>query len=189
MQRHRRMSKRHHRSKTDRKYDEHIVIGIDPGLRVTGYGVIGVVDGAKMELRDAGIVTMPTRKPLSTRLLALYEGIGVLLDEFHPAVVVVEELFTKARYPRTALLMGHARGTICIAVAQRNVPIVGYTLSSVKRTLTGNGRAPRQQLHRSLCYLLRLKQDAPIVHCPDAMDALALAVCHILNEGLSEHLL
>ncbi|HID07076.1 MAG TPA: hypothetical protein EYP10_07995, partial [Armatimonadetes bacterium] len=124
MQQHRRISKRHHRSKTDRKYDEHIVIGIDPGLRVTGYGVIGVVDGAKMELRDAGIVTMPTRKPLSTRLLALYEGIGVLLDEFHPAVVVVEELFTKARYPRTALLMGHARGTICIAVAQRNVPIV-----------------------------------------------------------------
>lgn len=187
MEQHRKTSTRRHRSKA--KCNERIVIGIDPGLRITGYGVVGVIDGAKMKLHDAGLVTMPTHKPLPMRLLELYEGVVGLLDEFHPAVVVIEELFTKARYPRTALLMGHARGTICIAVAQRKVPIVGYTFSSVKRTLTGSGRAPRQQLHRSLCYLLRLNRDAPIVRSPDAMDALALAVCHILNEGLSKDVL
>ncbi len=150
------------------------IIGIDPGLQCTGYGVVEVADG-KCTLVEGGVVRTDAEAPLELRLLSIYEGMLEVLRELQPEVAVVERLYAKYRHPQTAILMGHARGVICLAAAAASIPVREYEASKVKKSLTGSGRASKEQVGRMVCELLSLGQPP---RPADITDALALAICH-----------
>ena len=150
------------------------MVGIDPGLRVTGYGVIRQVNG-KVRLVEAGVVETDAAAPLERRLLDLHESVVQLLATHSPDVVIVEDLYSQYKHPRTAILMGHARGAVYLAAAQCGAEVVAYPPALVKRSLTGNGRAPKEQVARMVAQLLGLARPP---RPSDVTDALAIALCH-----------
>jgi crossover junction endodeoxyribonuclease RuvC len=150
------------------------IIGIDPGLRITGYGVIDATP-RRATLVEGGIIRCAAQPPLERRMRAIFEGISEVLAEYQPSVVIVEELYATYRHPRTAILMAHARGVIYLAAAELNLEVRSYPATEVKRALTGSGHASKTQIQRVVQQRLRLGT-AP--HPPDVADALALALCH-----------
>ncbi len=152
-----------------------LVLGIDPGLNVTGYGVVAV-SAKGPQLREAGVVRMRRSSPLEAKLIEIHDGVLDVLSSLKPSVMAIEELYSHYERPRTAILMGHARGVICLAAVQSGVPIVHYGATQVKKTLTGNGRAPKSQVQMAICREFGLPQ-AP--EPPDVADALAVALCHV----------
>lgn len=150
------------------------IIGIDPGLNVTGYGVVDY-DGGRYALVEGGIVETPPSMELPERLARLYLGIEVVLRQMRPEVAAVERLYAKYRHPQTALLMSHARGVVLLALAHRGIQVVSYPASLVKKALVGHGRATKQQVAGMLSQLIGVDMS----NVPDHVsDALALAVCH-----------
>ena len=153
------------------------ILGVDPGLRVTGYAVLEVQARAP-HVCEAGIVRTSTgtaASDVALRIRCLYDGIVEVLEQFHPGVMVVEQLFAHYEHPRTAILMGHARGVVLLAAAQRNVPVVSYAPARIKKTITGHGRASKEQMQHAMMSELRLPR-LPEPH--DVADALAVALCH-----------
>lgn len=159
------------------------IVGIDPGLNITGYAVVerasrGIV------LVEAGMIRGRSRGDLAARLKEIHEGVSDVARTFQPAAMAIEELYSHYERPRTAILMGHARGVICLAAAQSDVPIVSYSATQIKRLLTGNGRAPKSQMQRAICHEFGL---AAPPEPPDVADAMALALCHLfLQRELSQ---
>jgi len=150
------------------------ILGIDPGLNITGYGVLEItVHGPK--LTEGGIIRGGKDRSLEARLRELYSGLNEVLDAFEPAAMAIEQLYSHYERPRTAILMGHARGVLCLAASQRHIPIMHYASTQVKRMLTGNGRAPKNQMQSAICRELGL---AAPPEPPDVADALAIALCH-----------
>lgn len=150
------------------------ILGIDPGLNITGYGVIEAsVDG--VALIEGGVVRGRSRGSISGRVKEIYEGVSEVIEALSPDAVAVEELYSHYARPKTAILMGHARGVICLATAQASLPIHHYAATQVKKLLTGDGRAPKQQMQLAVCRELDLR--AP-PDPPDVADALAIAICH-----------
>lgn len=150
------------------------VLGVDPGLNVTGYGVLeATAQGPK--LCEAGIVRSKGAAGLDRRLRKIHDGVADILSSLKPAVMAIEELYSHYDRPRTAILMGHARGVICLAAAQADVPVRHYAATQIKRILTGNGRAPKSQMQRAICRELGLVQPPQPA---DVADALAIALCH-----------
>ena len=150
------------------------ILGIDPGLNVTGYGVLEVTVG-RIELCEAGVIRGTSRGSLSRRLAEIHDGVQEVLAAFGPSAMAIEELYSHYQRPRTAILMGHARGVICLAAAQAGIPVVHYAATQVKRILTGSGRAPKSQVQQAVQRELGLVE-AP--EPPDVADALAIAICH-----------
>jgi crossover junction endodeoxyribonuclease RuvC len=153
------------------------ILGIDPGLQITGYAVVEVVPPGP-HVCEAGVIrTSVGRVPpdMAPRLCSLYDGLVEVLDQFHPQVVAVEQLYAHYEHPRTAILMGHARGVIFLAAGQRQLPVVSYNSTSIKKTITGNGRASKDQVQRTIQRELSL---ATLPEPPDVADALAVALCH-----------
>lgn len=150
------------------------ILGIDPGLNVTGYGVLDAA-GGKLRLCEAGIIRGRSRKSLALRVKEIHEGVAEVIASFHPTVMALEELYSHYERPKVAILMGHARGVICLAGVQAGIPVLHYPSTQIKRILTGNGRAPKSQVQRAIQRELGLLQ-AP--EPPDVADALAVAVCH-----------
>ena len=150
------------------------ILGIDPGLNVTGYGVIDVI-GNTVTLVEAGIVKSKRRDTLSERLLSLHEGITDVVQSLKPHAIAVEQLYSHYERPRTAILMGHARGVLVLSAAQNDLPLYDYAATQVKRMLTGNGRAPKTQIQSAIMHQLGL-EETPEPH--DIADALAIALCH-----------
>ena len=159
------------------------ILGIDPGLNITGYGVLEAVDG-RLRLCEAGVVRGKTRGSLTKRLAEIHAGIADVIANLHPAVMALEELYSHYERPRTAILMGHARGVIYLAASRREIPVIAYPASLVKRSVTGHGRASKAQVAAMVCQALRL-ETAP--QPEDVTDALALALCHTaaLRGGLT----
>jgi crossover junction endodeoxyribonuclease RuvC len=149
-------------------------LGVDPGLNVTGYGVIERRNG-RLCVVEAGVVRGRTRGSLDRRLLEIHEGLCDVIRTLSPEVMAVEELYSHYARPRTAILMGHARGVICLAAAQAGLPVVPYGATQIKRILTGSGRAPKSQVQRAIQFELSL---ARLPEPPDVADALAVALCH-----------
>ncbi len=150
------------------------ILGVDPGLNITGYGVLEItVNGPK--LTEGGVIRGGKDRSLEARLRELYAGLNEVLDAFQPAAMAIEELYSHYERPRTAILMGHARGVLCLAAAQRKIPIRHYAATQVKRMLTGNGRAPKSQMQLAICHELGL---AAPPEPADVADALAIALCH-----------
>ncbi len=159
------------------------ILGIDPGLQVTGYAVVEGCGGA-VRVCEAGVVRSAEGREttdMARRLRALYDGIVEVLDQYQPSTVAVEQLFAHYDHPRTAILMGHARGVIFLAAAQRNLPVESYNATRIKKTITGNGRASKEQVQRTIQRELGL---AAIPEPPDVADALAAALCHYYAQKL-----
>ena len=150
------------------------VLGIDPGLQVTGYGLLAA-NGRKVRVVEAGVVRTDEREPLAERVRSLHEAVGAILEELRPDVVAVEELYSHYRHPVTAILMGHARGVIFLAAAQHGVRVVSYGATRIKKALTGQGRASKQQVQRMVQNTLGLRT---VPQPADVADALAVALCH-----------
>jgi len=150
------------------------IVGIDPGLNITGYGVIEVTAGAPA-LIEAGVVRSRRQDTMPQRIEQIYDGVADVLQSLRPAAVSLEELFSHYERPRTAILMGHARGAICLAAAKAEIAVTSYAATKVKKMLTGNGRAPKSQMQLAICREFALAQ-AP--EPPDVADALAIALCH-----------
>ena len=153
------------------------VLGIDPGLQITGYGVIEAGSRGPT-VREAGVIRTndkPAASDLAQRVRSLYDGILEVIDQFHPQTVAVEQLYAHYDHPGTAILMGHARGVIFLAAGQKDVPVVSYNATRIKKTITGNGRASKDQVQRTIQRELGLAQ---LPEPPDVADALAVALCH-----------
>lgn len=150
------------------------IVGVDPGLNLTGYGVVDA--GAdSVQLCEAGVIRNSARTSLSQRLAEVYDGLCEAIELLRPDVMAVEELYSHYRQPRTAILMGHARGVICLAAAKAGLPVVHYSATKIKKMLTGSGRAPKEQVQRAIQRELGLSQ---LPEPPDVADALAVALCH-----------
>jgi len=149
------------------------ILGIDPGLNITGYGVIDVSTG-KVRLLEAGVVRS-YEKGYAHKVKEIYEGVREVIEMFSPEVMAMEELYSHYDRPKTAILMGHARGCICLAAAQSNMEVVSYEATKVKKILTGSGRATKDQVQRAIKLELGLAQEPDP---PDVADAIALALCH-----------
>jgi len=162
------------------------VLGIDPGLNTTGYGVLEVCAGGP-KLCEAGVVRGRTRGSLSARVMEIHAGVAEVIAALKPAAMALEELYSHYQRPRTSILMGHARGVICLAAAQAGIPVVSYSATQVKKTLTGAGRAPKAQVQQAVQRELRLSE---LPEPADVADALAIALCHYYRQrdrtGLSK---
>jgi crossover junction endodeoxyribonuclease RuvC len=161
------------------------VLGVDPGLGVTGYAVIEATAG-KPRVCEAGVIRTiegKSRSELGARLSTLFSGLVDVVEQYRPRVMAVEELYAHYAHPRTAILMGHARGVILLAAAERGLPIVGYNATRIKKTVTGYGRASKDQVQRTVQRELGLAQPPDP---PDVADALAVALCHFYAQKLSE---
>lgn len=150
------------------------ILGIDPGLNITGYGVLDA-SGGRLKLVEAGVIRGQCRGSLTRRLVNIHEGVAEVIGALKPSVLALEQLYSHYNRPRTAILMGHARGVICLAGAQAGIPVLHYPATQVKRILTGSGRATKSQMQRAIMHELGLLQ-AP--EPPDVADALAIALCH-----------
>jgi crossover junction endodeoxyribonuclease RuvC len=164
-----------------------LVMGLDPGLATTGYGLVCESSSASPGQRDLslveyGAVTTPAGQPMPERLLAIYDELWALIARHQPNIVSVEEMFF-GRNVTTALIVGQARGVAILAAARAGLPIREYKPMAVKQAITGYGRAPKSQVQEMVRMLLDLE------HVPrpdDAADAIAVAICHVYNARLEE---
>ena len=156
-----------------------IVAGVDPGLASTGYAVLEFVEG-KPKLVEGGIVKTTADEPLETRLRLIHGALTEVFGEFRPEIVVVEDLYTDYHNVKTAVLMGHARGAVLLAASANGARVVSFAPSRVKKALTGNGLATKEQMQRMIQATLGLKE----IPRPDHVaDAIALALCHAGMSG------
>ncbi len=149
------------------------MLGIDPGLVGTGYGVIEPVAGA-LTVVDAGVIVTNASLPLEDRIALIYEGVRELITAREPSLVVLEDLYMEYRFPRTALLMAHARGVVCLAVRQAGVTLLALAPSQVKSAVTANGAASKEQVQEVVRRRLSLASTPRPSHVADAL-GLALA--------------
>lgn len=161
------------------------VLGIDPGLGITGYGVLESSNGEPVVL-EAGVIRSNDRNPFAERLNEIAQEITGIIVQFMPDVIAVEELYSHYSHPFTAVIMGHVRGIIYLKAAENKVPVVSYSATRIKKSLTGNGRATKAQMQQ----MVRTALGLPTVpEPPDAADAMAVALCHCRaishNEAMS----
>ena len=154
------------------------ILGLDPGLQVTGYGVLEVTPTGP-RVCEAGVVRGTERErdkaDMARRLANLYTGIVEVIEQYQPRSMAVEQLYAHYQHPRTAILMGHARGALLLAAGLHGVPVTSYNATRIKKTITGHGRASKVQMQHAMLRELRL----PVLpEPPDVADALAAALCH-----------
>lgn len=152
----------------------HTILGIDPALGTTGYGVIRV-SGNQLQLVDAGVIRCRRGRATELRLKELFEGISEVIDEAKPDQFAIEALYSHYDRPTTAILMGHARGVLMLAATQAGLTVNSYAATKIKKTLTGNGRAPKTQMQFAVQHQLGL---ASVPEPADVADALAIALTH-----------
>lgn len=160
-----------------------IILGIDPGLATTGFGIIKC-DHCQVSLIDYGVISTPAKKPLLNRLQIIHEKLNKIIKKNKPDVCACEELFF-CKNVKTALLVGHARGVILLTANEYKVPFHEFTPLQVKQSITGYGRADKKQIQQMVKILLHLKKEP---QPDDAADALAIALtCYqFINSPLYE---
>ena len=151
-----------------------IILGVDPALTITGYGVIEVKKSS-LSLVEAGIVSTSSKEILPKRLDKIYRAMANLITDTKPDVMVLEKLYVHYRHPTTAYLLGQARGVICLACATKNIPLVEYAATRVKKAIVGRGLASKNQVQRMVANTLSLNT---LPKYTDVTDALALAIAH-----------
>ncbi|MCR4405421.1 MAG: crossover junction endodeoxyribonuclease RuvC [Anaerolineae bacterium] len=162
-----------------------LVLGLDPGTAITGYGLVREVAG-ELSVVEYGAITTPAQLPEAERLLQIHRQLSALISQNKPAAMAVEKLFF-SRNVRTAMAVGQARGVALLTAAQAGLPVYEYTPSEVKQAIAGYGGASKEQVQQMVQLLLGLKE-AP--QPDDAADAIAVAVCHLHSTrlvGLLKH--
>ena len=150
------------------------VLGIDPGLNITGYGAVDIGGSGDPDIVEAGTFRTEVKAPLPERISQIHADLTELLTELQPDIVAIEQLYAHYKHPRTSILMAHARGVIMLAAEQAGVKIQNIQATKVKKSLTGNGHATKRQMQlaiQSVCKLSALPEP------PDVADALAIALC------------
>ncbi|WP_026487489.1 crossover junction endodeoxyribonuclease RuvC [Caldanaerobius polysaccharolyticus] len=155
-----------------------IVMGVDPGLAILGYGIINH-EYNHFSVIDYGAITTPSDMDLANRLKEIYERLSELIDKYRPDAFAVEELFFN-KNAKTAIVIGEARGVAIVAAAQKNLNVYEYTPLQVKQAVVGYGRAEKVQVQLMVRALLNLRD---IPKPDDVADALAVAVCHCHSVG------
>jgi len=149
-----------------------LILGIDPGLATTGYGLIQVTSGKTKHIKH-GIISTPVKTDLAKRLVVISEKTNKLIKKYKPDFIAVEELFF-CKNVKTALKVGHARGVILLAASQNKLPLYEFTPLQIKQAITSYGRADKRQVQQMVKLILGLKT---IPTPDDAADALAIAIC------------
>jgi crossover junction endodeoxyribonuclease RuvC len=156
-----------------------LVLGIDPGIAITGYGFIRTDNRNEYECLDYGVVTTSAKLSDAERLSILYDELSHLIRVHHPDTSAVEKLFFQKNV-KTAIAVGQARGVAMLTLAQAKLPVIEYTPNEIKQTVCGYGNAGKSQVQRMVQTLLRLEE---IPKPDDAADALAVAICHINHQS------
>lgn len=149
------------------------ILGIDPGLQVCGYACVEALSGEE-HLFEAGVVRTVRGEALEEKLNRIAEDITTLLERFEPDIVAVEQLYSHYAHPRTAILMGHARGVILQKCAEAGIEVQSFSATKIKKSLTGNGRASKEQMQRTIQTVLALPE---LPEPNDVADAIAAAMC------------
>jgi crossover junction endodeoxyribonuclease RuvC len=152
------------------------ILGIDPGLQTTGYAVVEK-STAKPQIVEAGVIRPGEEgaTDLAARIACLYDGVVEVIASLKPESVAIEQLYAHYDHPRTAILMGHARGVLLLAAAKHGLEVTSYSATQVKKTITGHGRASKEQMQFAIQRELGLPNKP---EPPDVADALAVALCH-----------
>ena len=152
------------------------ILGIDPGLGTTGYGLI---EGDSFKVLEAGIIKTRARTPIQERIEKIFDEISGIIEEYKPGVLVLEKIYSHYKHPTTAILMGHARAMACLVCGKFNIKLVNYPSTRIKKVITGNGHASKTQVQRMVQDLLKLKKAPEPV---DVSDALAMAITYCFIE-------
>ena len=158
------------------------IVGIDPGLNITGYGVVDF-SGREMAIVEAGAIRTNAKASLAERIEQIHRDLGELLVELKPDAAAVEKLYAHYKHPRTAILMAHARGVVLLTCRQAGVAVMDLAATQIKKSLTGNGHASKLQVQRAIQSTCGLKS---LPEPPDVADALAIALCggkHMTGAG------
>ncbi|NLA52031.1 MAG: crossover junction endodeoxyribonuclease RuvC [Alcaligenaceae bacterium] len=158
------------------------ILGIDPGLRNTGFGLIDH-DGAKLSYVASGTIVVPPEQALYQRLNDISSHLYEVIDSYKPDVAVIEKVFLNTN-PQSTLLLGHARGAAMLSLAQKGLAVSEYTALQVKKAVVGRGHAQKEQVQAMVQYILKLNA----LPAPDPADALACAICHAHAAPLSQRL-
>lgn len=152
------------------------ILGLDPGTRLAGYGVIDVTPGQEHRPRlvDGGVIRLDDKAPLMDRLAELERELDSLIEETQPACVAIEELYAHYDHPKTAIIMAHARGVMLLVARRRGLPVHEFAANRVKQSLTGHGHANKETMQRAIQSTWKLKEPP---EPPDVADALAVALC------------
>jgi crossover junction endodeoxyribonuclease RuvC len=148
------------------------VLGLDPGLRHTGWGIIDIAGSRLLHVAD-GIAHAAADQPLATRLVSLFRQIIVVVERFRPDEAAVEESFVN-RNPASTLKLGVARGVVLLAPAERGLPVAEYSANLIKKAVVGAGHADKAQV----ALMVRRLLSGQAIGSADAADALAVAICH-----------
>ncbi len=157
-----------------------IVLGVDPGSRVTGYGVVATDNNGGLALVECGVIRTSVDEPLAERLLEILEGVGVVIERTRPDVLCVEGVFY-GQNAHTALVLGHAHAAVMLAAATRGIPVTEYPPAQIKNAVVGTGRAGKEQV--AFMVEKHLSLDGPPTPA-DAADGVAIALCHLFNPGV-----
>lgn len=152
------------------------ILGIDPGSRTTGYGVVAK-QGNRLGFVACGTIRTTNQAPLSHRLQQIYKGLKEVIDQHDPMEAAIEEVFM-ASNPQSALKLGHARGVAVLAAVNAGLPVHDYTPRKIKQAVAGYGQAEKSQIQHMVCALLELDARPSI----DAADGLAVAICHAMQQ-------
>ncbi len=151
------------------------IIGIDPGLRLTGYGCVQTrSDRIDPQLVEAGVIRLDAASSVAARLVELFADLGSILDQLQPDQVVVEKLYAHYAHPTTAIKMGHARGVIFLAAMQRGIELDELSATEIKKAVTGNGHASKRQVQSAVQAQCSLRE---MPSPPDVADAIAIGLC------------
>ena len=156
------------------------ILGVDPGLIRTGYGLVEADGPDDIRLIEAGVVKTSVEDGISGRVVDIYTNLTDIIKEHKPGVLVLEKLYSHYKHPVTSILMGHARGVVCLACGINGVRLVSYPATRIKKSVTGNGRAGKHQVQSMVKSLLKLNT-APEPF--DVSDALAMAISYVYIEG------
>lgn len=157
---------------------DRIILGIDPGSNITGYGIIHIKKSALM-LVSAGVFDNSSEDDHFTKLHSIFNNVLKLIDEFHPDELAIEEPFY-GKNIQSMLKLGRAQGVAIAAALYRNIPVTGYSPRKIKQSITGKGNASKEQVSAMLHRLLHFENELKLL---DATDALAVAVCHYFQKG------
>ena len=173
------------------------ILGVDPGLKATGYGVIDVGSGSQMAqseglrtirlgylgrevvLLEAGTIEPKEKDLFQNKIEKVYKNLDSIIQEYSPTVMVLEKLYSHYRHPTTACILGHVRGVICLLCANRHLTLVEHSVKRIRKAILGNGNASKQQVQQAMAHILKINPQQLTL---DASDALALALGYVCIE-------